>query len=418
MQSNTVFSNILDFGAVAGTDCTDAFEKSIAAGQTVYVPKGRYLITRPLVLFNQNMIGDGLTASQIEMVGPEEHVILYAGRSCSIEKLALGYAPELITGHEVQGERVGIATSANTYPLQRGSALRDVRIHHTGTALYSSDDGEQAASFSVTYDTLEIDHFSFRGVDFSCKVRTGNVFSNIYINSPYKNVDCLFYFEGEESETSIHQLNLEHTQCRRAMYISGACGLVASTIHLEGILLRDKDAAFIEINNSNVNIGTLSVYYSGIYQPDLSLFLLGDNNYHAPVGNSNHRFETAGALRIGNLHLKGLNNPHAPIHGAVKDGLLNEAAANFSFFRRRNGASGEYRVCVDDFIYFTFQKDAAEYENFPSHGSILFAKKGAVAAFGPTGNRPVTRLCPYVSRYFDTDIQKELLYTGTGWTIL
>ena len=81
--------------------------------------------------------------------------------------IQLRFKDGLVTGGEQKGERVGLLT-AGRYSLQRGSSIANVKITNVGTGIYSPSeaDGQEACSFSVTYDSLTIENFSYRGIDF------------------------------------------------------------------------------------------------------------------------------------------------------------------------------------------------------------------------------------------------------------
>lgn len=415
-NSGIAYVNILDYGA-KGDDVKDdyaAFASAALENKSIYVPAGTYYVSQPIVLQNVNLIGAGTFQTFIYSTDKSLSAnVIKAGRTCVIENVTIGYKNGILTGDELQGERVGLRTGANNYSLQRGSAIRNCRFVNCGTAIYGGPE-ENETSFSVTYDTLEIQNFSFRGIDFQSNTRTGNVYNNIYIISQNQTVDSLFYLTGEESEATFTQINLEHSKCRNAMTLDGVRGFDINSLHIEGCHLQGDGSALIEINNSSGVIDALSVYYVALDYKNLSIIQVQDNKYD--VGNA-FSPDTLGYLKINTFHVKGLHNPHAPIWGARVDGLNNPDNEGFTFISRPSNAKNDFVVRVENYVYYTFQNDAEKYEEFACdpYGKITFEKKGVIKTYGATSERPTTRLCPYYSTYYDTTMNKQLLWNGNNW---
>lgn len=407
------YANVVDYGAVPndGQDDTVAFQQAIATGKSIFVPAGVYHIEESLKIQNQNLIGSGMFVTKIVSRSTDAKApILRAGRSSVVADLELSFEPGLISNTEGRGDRVGIYTAAQ-WSLQRGSTVRNVRISDVGTAIYSPNGAE---SFSVTYDTLEIEDFSYRGIDFSSDIRTGNVFNNIYLKSSRPNVDIPFALTGEESEVSIQQLNVEHTKVNTAILLEDVYGLAASTIHIEGVTLRNPDTGYITLDGSSGSVESLSVYLSPIEQHNTSIIRIGDSVYDIGAAFKPH---SAAYLRVGTLHVKGLNDPNADLHGAKVGGLNRTDAKGFVFFDRPQQAIGEYTVQLDNYVWYTYQEDKDIYRAFPvdPNKRIQFTKLGVVPTSGKTSARPTNRLIPYVSTYYDTDLSKLLIWDGTKW---
>lgn len=415
-EKDVAYVNILDYGAT-GDDTKDdynAFAKAALANKSIYVPAGTYYVSQPIQLFNCNLIGAGAFQTFIYSTNTSLNTcVVEAGRTCVIENLTIGFKKGILTGNELQGERVGLKTGSNNYSLQRGSAIRNCRFTDCGTAIYGGNE-EKEASFSVTYDTLEIIDFTFRGIDFESNIRTGNVYNNLYIISQHREVDSLIYLAGEESEATFTQINLEHTKCRNALTFDGVRAFSIHSLHIEGCNLNDAGESLIHINNSSGIIDNLSVYYVALDYKDLSIINIMDNQYD--VGNA-YSPATLGYLKINNFHVKGLHCPHAPIWGARKDGLNNLDNEGFTFITRPLNAKNDYVVRIENYIYYTFLDDADKYEAFPcdKNNRIIFEKKGVIKTFGSTSERPTTRLCPYYSTYFDTTENKMFIYDGNDW---
>ena len=370
--------SILEFGAKPDTDLDHSaiIEKALETCGNLYFPKGTYKISRPIRLKSQCIFGDGPKQTAIRQTSREADaaVICAGGGFCRIEGLTFGFDDGIVDGSETTGQRVGLLTGNDGY-LSWGSSVRNARINQCGTGIFSCEE-KQAVSFSVTYDTLEISEFSYRGVDFIATNRTGNVFQNIYIFSKKYTVDTLFSLDTEESETTIQQLNLEATHCRYGARLRGVRAGAISGIHAECLFLEKADGAVLYVENSSIAIEGLSVYYTGLYHPESRLIELGDGIYDIGKDWADFKPENIGYLRIGTLHLKGMNDPWVPDRSSWPHrGLQWEEVKDFLMFYRRPNAKGPFRVQVDSYGWYTFEKDTDVYEKFSCRGEIEFLKK-------------------------------------------
>ncbi len=372
--------NVKDYGVepnLWGVDQYDKFQQAIDTGKSIYVPAGYYYVSQSLKFRNQNLYGDGMQQTYIISITTDLYEpVICVGRSCAVEDIFIGYDSKIITGEETYIQRVGIITGddydGESWCLQRGSQINRVCISDVGTGILSADmnNREGYTSFSVSYTNLEIRDFSYRGIDFTAKTRTGNVFSNIYMNSKYE-VDCLFNMEGEESETSITQLNLEHTKVKRtALSLEGCRALAVSTIHIEGIELGTEGASFVYIKNSAGTIESLTMYYCAVDANNCSLIEIGDGLYDIHETWQQSPPAVMSKLRIGNLHLKGIHDPNTGIHGTWRTTIGLNDLVGFNFIKRTNGAQGDYKVIIYNYVYYTYQQDSAKFNNFATSGNV------------------------------------------------
>lgn len=409
--------SILEFGARPGTeqDHSPIIEKALEQCDTLYFPSGVYYISRPILLQKKNLIGESSRATEIRLTSRElDAAVIKAGGMSQIERLTLGFADGIVTGEEKKGQRVGLLTGCDS-PLGWGSCVRNVRINYCGTGIYS-DESIHAESFSVHYDTLEISEFSYRGVDFVARNRTGNVYTNIYIYSKKFVVDTLFSLDTEESEASITQLNVEHTHCKCGIRLRGLRAGAVSSIHAENLFMEDPEKPLLFIENSSLAIEALSVFYTGISHPHAKLIELGNAVYDIGHDWAVYRPENLGYLRIGTLHVKGLNDPWFRNYADWPNrGLHVKGIEDFRFFSRSEEAKGPYRVQIDQYVWYTFQGEAEIYEEFACEGPIDFLRKGTLTGYGTSKERPHYRLCPYQTTYFDTDLMQMLIWTGKEW---
>lgn len=372
--------NVLEYGVepnLWGVDQYDKFKEAIDTGKSIYVPAGYYYVSKSLKLRNQNLYGDGMYQTFIISIADNDYApVLSLGRTSSVEDLFIGFDNKLITGDEGWIQRIGIITGddydGGSWCLQRGSQINRVGIGDVGTGICSCDlnNREGYTSFSVSYTNLEIRDFSYRGIDFTAKTRTGNVFSNIYMNSKYE-VDSLFNMEGEESETSITQLNLEHTKVKRAaISLEGCRALAISTLHIEGIPLSQEGAAYVFLENTAGTIEALSVYYTAIDANNCSLIRIGDGLYDIHEDWQQTPPSVMSKIRIGTLHVKGLHNPNTGIHGNDRTTIGLNDVVGFNFIKRASGAQGDYKVIIYNYVYYTFQSDLAKYTAFATSGNV------------------------------------------------
>ncbi len=361
------YANVLDYGAVADNPRVDsypAFLKACNEERSIYVPKGTYYCSGTIELFDQILFGDGMVKSTIIFTNPDIKAVgIKACHFSSIRDIQLQFDRSLITNKEAEGDRVLLLTGNGESMLQRGSDVRNVRFNYCGTAIYSPNmPGYE--SFSVTYDTLEIFNFSFRGVDFQAANRTGNVFNNIYIMSDTYEVDSLFNMNGEESETTISQLNLEHSKVKRAaLSLCGVRALNISSLHIEGVVLVNDEADFIWVSETSGTIGSLSIFYTSIDANNCSFLEVYSNKYY-----NDANFQTLNELRIMTLHLKGMNDPNADVHSPKTEGLAE--CPTFTFFKRTAGQTGDFFVDIYNVAYYTFRGDVSYYQNLSKTGNI------------------------------------------------
>ena len=411
------YENVVDYGAKPNSflDDTEAFKMALATGNGIFIPSGVYYVSDTLALENQNMIGAGPFASQIVSICTDpSKPIIRAGRTCVLADFLVKYKEGIVTGTEGEGERVAIWASGSNWPLQRGSSIRNIRIEEVGTCLYAPDD--TLSPFDVLHESLELNEFSYRGIDYRARNRLGNVYINIYASSSKPHVDCLMAFENDCSEISMHQITLMHTVCHRAVLrFSGAKTFHISTLHIGDVRLAKPGLGMIEMEGSSGEIRELNVYYSPICEPGLSLVSLGNARYlteeWAPPNLGNTFY-----LRIGVFQTVGLNDPTVGPYPAERRGIRPDLVKDFRFIARQPGSEGVYVVEVDHYSYYTFQDDQKQYEEFRcDDDDIVFLNKGDVPRIGPAAGRPVHRLCAGISEYYDTDAKKKWLWTGEEW---
>ena len=413
------YVNVLAYGAQPNSflDDTEAFVQALATGNSVFVPSGVYYVSDTLVMENQNLIGAGTLLTQIVSICTDPvKPIIQAGRSCVLADFLVKYKEGIVTGDEKEGERVAVWASGRNWPMQRGSTIRNIRVEECGTCLYSPQNS--LSPFLVAHESLELNEFSYRGIDYRAVHRLGNVYTNIYISSNKPHVDCIIALENDCTEVSMHQISLMHTTCRTAaMRLSGVRSFPISTLHFGDVRVTGPGGALLDIERSSGIIGGLNMCYLPLRDPGLSLVRLGDADYATLEEWEPHGFEdNPFYLRIGVLHACALNDPTIGDYPSEGRGIAPEMVEGFRFFSRRPGSYGEYVVDLEQYNWYTFQDDRQVYKDFACDDEhIRFLRKGILPTCGPASERPTSRLCPGMTTYYDSEAKKKWLWTGEEW---
>ena len=177
------YVNVVAFGAV-GTDKNDdsaAFEAALATGKNIYVPKGKFYISKTIVLSDR--ILRGASPNQANIIGAMEDknspIVLLEGCS-SIYDVVVTYPTKEECVGAKQGEKVAIQAGSAKKPLEPGSVVKSVYLLNNGTSVYSPAD---AGCNGVMFENVEIKHFTYRGFDMQSENRMLNSYSNCYITS-------------------------------------------------------------------------------------------------------------------------------------------------------------------------------------------------------------------------------------------
>lgn len=371
------FVSVVDYGA-NGSDTVDdtaAFSNAVASGHSVFVPKGTYYVNSTISLQNVMIYGEGALKSVIVgTTSNEMQPLLALGGTCVVENLGLQYDSSIdIYLHPWESRRVLIQTNGgeNDWVLQRGSSLRNLKLQHCGTAI--TDDGQGV--FSVTFDTMEIKDFSYKGLYFSSSNRTGNVYRNLYINNlgtdgatEYDRIQsCIipFHLAGQESECSIDQLNVEWVRCNQGIRLEGCTAYSIGTIHFERVIIKESYNALLDIDESSGTIRSLNSYYCDLTN-SCSIIHLRGTEYPGDASNN-----TCNYLGINTFHSKGINPGDRGFSGAG----INSA---FKFIYRNAVYPKDYFVEINNVVWRTFRSDGTYYENFSvdPHNVINFINLG------------------------------------------
>jgi len=385
------------FGAVPndGKDDTQAFISALSKGKAIYVPEGEFIVKGTVALFNQVMFGAGSDKTIItaDIKDPFEPIVRLS-RSATFEGITLRYKDGLVTGEETQGERTAITTTGR-YFAQRGTRVSDIVVENIGTGLYSDEkmniENLQSGLFSTTWENVVIRDFSFRGIDYSDQghASTGDYWNNITLSSGKYRADSALYLIGGESEEIWEKVTIKDTIAETPVQISDREAFIAEEIILDNVYALH--GPLISWNKSVGKIEMLLLDYSDVHFNENPLILIKN----AQNRNSYDNYDRNG-LQIGTLSLNSYNS-------AVATQIFKRAEdCYFPFYITVD----KYEVTNSDYDWFDFPT---------SEERLLITKKGEIATEGPTGDRPEQCLCPYYSKYYDTDLQKLLVWNGKEW---
>ena len=421
--------NVKDFGA-KGDGVTDDTVAILNATKSAYVndrfgiffPRGTYIVSDTISVKNKTLVGESRIGSVIKSICSDgTKPIIKIGGISKIDSLTIQFDDNVNIPAHTKNVFIGIMTvDGSGERLLKTSSISNVNIFNVGTGI--SDGG--VGCFSTEFRNIRIKDFSCFGVHMYGNTRTGNVWSNIYIESPNKSSLAGFLLEGEESECSINQLNLEHFIGNTAMQLKNVLSYKIGTLHIEGVEVRNTWSGYIDISNSSGVINNCTFYYTRLHKTGAHLFRLRDG--YLPINKQNTIYkDNSSYLKINILNTKGLNRPDAGIYPNItgEQKTLNNSPS-FTFFFRDNGydlSSNKFIVEVDEFKWNTWNSvvsdDSEHYHNFSCdpHNMIEFVKKGQLLKIGTTEQRPTVRLCNNYSTYFDTTLNKMLFYINKSW---
>jgi hypothetical protein len=256
-----------------------------APGSTVFFPAGTYTVTSTIVCNNINIVGVGAatriigsTAALVNVSTGIYNPIFRLSTVCNVSNIYAAFDAKPSSASAGQYVIFWLGNSTvQWYGLQRPSFMNYLWTGACGTSFYNPDTSStnDTSVFSTTFSNLRVEDFRYRGFDFRSLYRTGNVYSNIYLNTSESGTqpnivtstcDCLFSLAGAESESSVHQLNVEWaTFTYAAINLDRCWGFTASTIHLEHLTPATNNLPFVRLNSSCGSIQAFTIY--GNYFP-------------------------------------------------------------------------------------------------------------------------------------------------------
>lgn len=360
------YVSVADYGAVPNDsdDDTAAFKAAVASGNSVFVPAGKYYISEPIVL--DGIILEGVPSFQTKLIGTSKDIskpMLILTGNASVSGLYMEFSDFEVTEEMNAGEKTAIQLGAENAPFD-GGYIKDMIFNSVGTAIYAPDlEGSGANNFHI--DTIEVQKFSYRGIDMQVKNRKGNTYSNMYINGDTNGIDTKentssgFALEGSEFSPVINQLNVEHTKIKTPILLKNVEAMAISSIHVEGVYTMQKDMGYLYLENSSGYIAAFTMFFTRVRYEENSVICFGDT-------------KTPRTVRIGALQVLGVNKPDASQHPDYQDCVdFNGAAESFVFLDRRNGSSGSWNIKIGNYSYYSYNGNyKGIYEAFKCDSSL------------------------------------------------
>ena len=222
------YANVLDYGAKPGDngDDTAAFEAAIKKNIAVYVPAGKYIVSRPLPFNDQNFFGDGVNATQIVSVMTDAtKPMFYLGGSSTLSDMTVGYSDKLITGSEKRGERVAVSCGA-AIGFGPGGGIKDAAFKNVGTAVYS-DSTDGYGTSNCAFARISVEGFTNCGFDFICKAGYGNVFKQI--TAIASKGEGVFTFSGVGGSDMLENITVKDCKLQYAVGYTELAGVMLDT---------------------------------------------------------------------------------------------------------------------------------------------------------------------------------------------
>ena len=359
---NPDYMNIMSIGAKPndGEDDTEFFLMAMRAGKTIYVPAGVFIVTETIELQSLNLVGAGSDKSIIESsAGSSIKPIVQADRTVVIRDIGLRFREDLLTGQERMGERVGIRCGGLQWSLQRGTSFTNISISNVGTGIYTAalDENETNCAFSVTYESISVVDFTFRGIDFQSS-RTGNIYRNIYVSSGKYTADSGFNMTKVESETDMNELTVAHSKLRMPVRFSEMQALAVTNLNIISTELTNDNTGFVYVDCSAGYIEGLNFINSVPDTAKKSYLRIGDNIYNT------YRYGNLGYLRIGAMNI---------MNGESDIKMDPEGY----FVSRKNAYMNEYTVEIEHYNYTTADDQKELYEAFRHNEKALTLIKPA-----------------------------------------
>ena len=349
--------NVCAFGAVPndGQDDTAAFIAMGSKEKAIYIPAGVFEVSETIELLDSSLIGCGAEKSVIICKNESDRdPIIEAGGRCVIRDITIRYDDSCIKGNELAGERVGIYTGQMKKTLKRGTSITNVHIENVGTGVYSPKEEivkfeMTATAFSVTFESVSVTDFVYRGFDMAAGTRTGNIYRNIYISSNGKEANAGFFLQERETECEITNLTIENSKLKSPVKFEVCEALSVSSINIINTELSKDNTGYVYVDMSNVIVGNLNIYDS-LPKGNLQSYIrLGNNMYRG------YSYDCMGTLHIGDFNI------FVTDENAVAEPTQNLIA-------RKSGYVNSFDVIIDRYNFSVPSALKTQYEKFTTNG--------------------------------------------------
>lgn len=258
-----------------------AIKQSLDDINCTVLPKGTFLINRPIEREHIRLIGVGRTRSKIVSTDSSQPVIITGG---------VPFIADLYIGHQsIPSTSEVVPNGAGIYlktGLDDGAIIKRLYIENVTSGIILND-GSGAHCYSSTFSDMRITRFRHSAIYIGGSGHTGNVFYNIYavnwndfnagtkLSSPYG-----YVFKGMD-DGIFSQLNLEHGYYGKGIVISGS-KIEINSIHFEGYVANENYGGLFYVDGtaSRVTLRNVSLVYSFFDKAnisDYSFLVLGDN---------------------------------------------------------------------------------------------------------------------------------------------
>lgn len=326
-----------------------------------------------------------LTIARIE---DKSKPIIEIGQRSSIEGFTIKYDDGYVTGNETEFERIAL-DAIGSHSWQNGASAKNIAIENAGTGILSRDsantpDGKSASTFSVTFENIVFKDFSWKGLSFLNAYRTGNLYRSLTFLSSKYTPQSAMYLKGDESECNMIDITVQDLQARQPIYFERIEAAVIENLNFNHV-----SAATGSILNWSSCSGEIeNLTFDNCETENTPLINIGSTM----MGN----WDLLKSLKINNFTIKNMDS----------------SAANYIIGRQENHST-EFFLNVENY------SATGKWSDFPNlateENGIIITKKGEIRTEGTTAQRPTKCLCPYYSKYFDTDLQKLLVWTGNEW---
>lgn len=407
------------------TDDTAILQSILDSGEPLILTKGTYYTSKGLNATNGNVIIGDKGNSVIECHNTEntiDNYIIGTSSRSTIYGVTLRYADDVtILESWPSFSFIGVRFLNTPWGGQRTNGISDSIIVHTGTGILAAP---EEVIFSVGFFNLEITEFRNYGM-YLCG-SSGCTIQNVYINNGVdnagtqtaklkkafvnlviKDTDCM----------NIGGLNLEWNNGTALELINSTCFI--STLHMEALETQAPYTGYINITNSNLHIGTLSVYYCFTNEiAGTSVIKLNEGN--TPTTFDNYH-GTDCSLTIDTLLLVGWGSPDWHTFPNATRGLDKATDAKIIF---RNNNVGNYNVSINSILrvgvsqadYDALTSKATQYYN-QGTGKLYVNKWGEYNKIGVSTDKP-SASNPNLyngATYYNTDTNVTSVYYNDAW---
>lgn len=387
------------------TDDTDAIRTLLTTFRNIYVPAGNYKITSEITADNIAIKAESGAWFTMHPSAVTD-TLLNLGRTSYIQGLGLQFS-ELLPG-VTRNQQVLLRTNGERWGLQRGSLIENCIFGLCGTSV-------EGNPFSIAMISCELKEFFWSAIDIGNGHQEGttqNIFINLYVSHPNRTAIHAIRIENY-SNNIFDCLNIEHGLFSgAAMYLENCTQTTIGSVHLEGIGITSNYNAMIQTVGGNLSIDSIVAIHTRNLPTVSGQSIVGLGSTRVPWGSWNYIIPT---LVIKNFTAGGIAAPDPNLYPNEQEGRGLTNKEDFKFIYAIN-QTPLWKAKVESLCLWTYDSDTEIYRKFPTSYSIQWDYFPSMPRYGNTADRPNGEMIPpYSARYFDTQIQTELIWNGTSW---